>query len=284
MGARGLRGPSHFDDEPSAGADEVTDVTCQRHLTTEGDAQLAIHERRPEQAFWRRCISPHAGSARSEEHLALTGNGASAQESLLRPAKRPAAATAGAASVPAPHRSRRPMPGLARRVRAAGVGRPRPGLRRRAHRQLAIDAELRSARARSGQLSRYPVEASHDALPPRPPAAKRGRTLGGSRRAEGPTQGGIANPLAFIVFGPKSLAKHKLGGVLNAFGGDKVAAFNALEGAAQQLANQGAIKGVFQTTVEVAGQTVTVRGQSSGARPGWERRLFHDRTDEGHRT
>jgi hypothetical protein len=36
--------------------------------------------------------------------------------------------------------------------------------------------------------------------------------------------------------------------------------FNALEGAAQQLANQGAIKGVFQTTVQVAGQTVTVRG------------------------
>jgi hypothetical protein len=62
------------------------------------------------------------------------------------------------------------------------------------------------------------------------------------------------------VFEPKSLAKHNLGGVLNAFGGDKVAAFNALERAAQELANKGAIKGVFQTTVEVAGQTVTVRG------------------------
>lgn len=62
------------------------------------------------------------------------------------------------------------------------------------------------------------------------------------------------------VFGPKSLAKRKLEGVLNAFKGDKVAAFNALERGAQQLANQGTIKGVFQTTVEVAGQKVTVRG------------------------
>lgn len=62
------------------------------------------------------------------------------------------------------------------------------------------------------------------------------------------------------IFGPQSLAKHKLGGVLDAFKGDSVGAFNALERAAQQLANQGSIKGVFQTSVEVAGQTVTVRG------------------------
>ena len=62
------------------------------------------------------------------------------------------------------------------------------------------------------------------------------------------------------VFGPKSIGKHGLEGVLKSFGGDKVAAFNALERGAQQLANQGAIKGVFQTSVEVAGQSVTVRG------------------------
>jgi RHS repeat-associated protein len=62
------------------------------------------------------------------------------------------------------------------------------------------------------------------------------------------------------VFGPKSLAKHGLQRVLKVFGGDKVAAFNALERGAQQAANKGAIKGVFQTTVDVAGQSVTVRG------------------------
>ena len=62
------------------------------------------------------------------------------------------------------------------------------------------------------------------------------------------------------VFGPKSLLKHGLESVLKAFGGDKIAAFRAIEGGAQQLANEGAIKGVFQTTVEVAGQNVTVRG------------------------
>jgi hypothetical protein len=62
------------------------------------------------------------------------------------------------------------------------------------------------------------------------------------------------------IFGPKSLARHKLSGVLNAFGGDKVAAFNALEQAAQQLMSQGATKGVFQSTVDLAGETVTIRG------------------------
>jgi len=63
------------------------------------------------------------------------------------------------------------------------------------------------------------------------------------------------------VFGPKSLGKHKLEGVLRAFGGDKVNAFYALQNGAQSLANAGAIKGVFQTTVRVAGQDVTVRGR-----------------------
>jgi RHS repeat-associated protein len=62
------------------------------------------------------------------------------------------------------------------------------------------------------------------------------------------------------IFGPKSLAEHRLGPVLEAFGGDAVGATYKLQNAAQALANRGAIKGVFQTTVDVAGQTVTVRG------------------------
>ena len=62
------------------------------------------------------------------------------------------------------------------------------------------------------------------------------------------------------IFGPKSLTKHNLGPVLEAFGGDKVAATYALQNAAQALANRGAIKGVFDTTVQVAGHNVTIRG------------------------
>lgn len=63
------------------------------------------------------------------------------------------------------------------------------------------------------------------------------------------------------IFGPKSLAKHNLGGLLKAFGGDSVAATRALEGATQQLANQGTIQGIFQTTVSVGGEVVTVQGR-----------------------
>lgn len=62
------------------------------------------------------------------------------------------------------------------------------------------------------------------------------------------------------IFGPKSLAEHQLGPLLEAFGGDAVGATYRLQNAAQALANQGAIRGVFQTTVDVAGQAVTVRG------------------------
>lgn len=62
------------------------------------------------------------------------------------------------------------------------------------------------------------------------------------------------------VFGPKSLARHKLESVLISFGGDPIAAFKALEQATQELADRGMISGLFETTVEVAGQTVTVRG------------------------
>lgn len=65
---------------------------------------------------------------------------------------------------------------------------------------------------------------------------------------------------AHHIFGPKSLAKQKLGPVLSAFGGDELAAFRALEEATQLLADTGAVQGVFHTTIHVAGQAVTVRG------------------------
>jgi hypothetical protein len=50
--------------------------------------------------------------------------------------------------------------------------------------------------------------------------------------------------------------------VLGAFNGDATAATYALENAAQALANQGAISGVFKNAVvDVAGFAVTVRGR-----------------------
>jgi hypothetical protein len=53
-----------------------------------------------------------------------------------------------------------------------------------------------------------------------------------------------------------------LGGLLGVFKGDATAAAYALENAAQALANQGAISGVFKNAVvEVAGFSVTVRGR-----------------------
>ncbi len=58
-----------------------------------------------------------------------------------------------------------------------------------------------------------------------------------------------------------NLSKHKLGGVLDSFGGDSVAAFRAIETGAQNLANNGAIEGLFETVVKVGGQSVTVRGR-----------------------
>src|SRR5262249_10591240 len=67
------------------------------------------------------------------------------------------------------------------------------------------------------------------------------------------------------LFGPKSLVRHGLSGVLKAFGGDAVAAQTALEVAAQEAYSQGALKvvegGVFRGTVTVGGETVTVTGR-----------------------
>ena len=69
----------------------------------------------------------------------------------------------------------------------------------------------------------------------------------------------IANA-AEHIFG-SNLSKHNLGGLLDAFKGDATAATYALENAAQALANQGAISGIFKNAVvEVAGFSVTLRG------------------------
>ncbi|MCA9677457.1 MAG: hypothetical protein KC464_20705 [Myxococcales bacterium] len=90
-----------------------------------------------------------------------------------------------------------------------------------------------------------------------------GTIAGGAARAGGNAPSQIASRIlnaANHVFGPKSLAKHNLGAVLEHFGGDQVRAFEALEAAAQQLADSGEVAGVFITEVEVAGATVTVRG------------------------
>lgn len=82
----------------------------------------------------------------------------------------------------------------------------------------------------------------------------------GTYAAAGPILGKVANR-ANHIFGEKSLAKHKLGGFLDSFGGDKIAAFRSLESGAQNLANSGAIKGVFRTVVEVGEHSVTVQGR-----------------------
>lgn len=60
------------------------------------------------------------------------------------------------------------------------------------------------------------------------------------------------------IFG-SNLAKHKLSGVLAAFGGDSVAALGALETATTAAVGSSAT-GTFQTVVTVAGYQVTVRG------------------------
>ncbi|WP_141735931.1 pre-toxin TG domain-containing protein [Oligoflexus tunisiensis] len=63
------------------------------------------------------------------------------------------------------------------------------------------------------------------------------------------------------VFGPKSLAKHKMEGFLEKFGGDSIGAFKSLENAAQRLADDGKIQGLFRDVVVNVKETdVTVRG------------------------
>jgi hypothetical protein len=79
-------------------------------------------------------------------------------------------------------------------------------------------------------------------------------------RLLGRVSGTLANQ-ANHVFGDKNVAQHTLGGVLDSFGGDKIAAFRALEKSTQSLANTGAIKGISVTTVKVGESTVTVRGR-----------------------
>jgi hypothetical protein len=152
------------------------------------------HRCSPEQAFWWGAISAHAGSASGEKSLALRGNRASAQECLLSPAKRPAAAPHRAASVPAPHRMERALPGLARRVRALGEGRPRPGLRRRAHERRAIEAsaaEASSGTTRSAEqlvaLASSWGACDHSAATSEPRRSQRRRTPSAAARSEART-------------------------------------------------------------------------------------------------
>ena len=72
------------------------------------------------------------------------------------------------------------------------------------------------------------------------------------------------------IFG-RNLAKHELGGVLDAFGGDKIAAFQALERGVQTQVAERSLKatasGLYKTTVDVAGSTVTVEGRIIDGQP-----------------
>jgi hypothetical protein len=55
--------------------------------------------------------------------------------------------------------------------------------------------------------------------------------------------------------------EHKLGILLDKFGGSQEAAFRAVESATQSAVRSKGLSGVFTTTVEVAGQNVRVRGR-----------------------
>lgn len=83
---------------------------------------------------------------------------------------------------------------------------------------------------------------------------------GGGAATSGSLTGGTvvnANKL-WHIFGK---AAHKLGGLLQSFGGNQTAAFNAVQNATvAALANAGVTSGTFQITVTVAGMKITVRG------------------------
>jgi hypothetical protein len=65
-----------------------------------------------------------------------------------------------------------------------------------------------------------------------------------------------ANKLAHIFDNPG----HNLGDLLSKFGGSQEQAYNAVQNATQAAVRQQGLTGVFQTTVNVAGETITVRG------------------------
>ena len=54
-------------------------------------------------------------------------------------------------------------------------------------------------------------------------------------------------------------AQHGLGGIVNSLGSQS-AAFNAIQEETQTAVEQQGLTGVFETQVQVAGETVTVRG------------------------
>jgi len=90
-------------------------------------------------------------------------------------------------------------------------------------------------------------------------AASAAENVAQSTRLPNPVSNSIRRT-ADHIFGPKSLAKHKLEPVLEKFGGDAVKATYRLQNSAQELANQGRISGIFETTVDAAGHDVTIRG------------------------
>lgn len=63
------------------------------------------------------------------------------------------------------------------------------------------------------------------------------------------------------VFGSKNLSKHKLESLLDDFDGDQIKAYTALKSKTQDLANKGVIKDVFESSININGKSVIVRGR-----------------------
>lgn len=82
---------------------------------------------------------------------------------------------------------------------------------------------------------------------------KEGEAAAGAGTAENAAVN--ANKLSHI-FGN---AQHGLDGIVNSLGSQQ-AAMNALQQATEAAVRQQGLTGVFETTVQVAGETVTVRG------------------------
>ncbi len=126
-------------DQPATGANEVTDVLGNDDLTPKRNAELSVHERAPEHRFRRKHVGAHARGARFEKNLSFWGERATAQESLLGPAKRPGTGPFAQPLCQAP--TAQSVNARAwRRGCALAEARPRPGPRRRAHEHASIDA------------------------------------------------------------------------------------------------------------------------------------------------
>ncbi len=128
----------NLNDEPATGANKVTDVPGDDDLTPKRNAELAVHDRVPKHRFRRRHVSAHTCGARFEKSLSFCGERASAQESLLGPAKRPGAGPFAQSLCQAPTVQRLQLRAW-RRGCAPAEARPRPGPRWRAHECASID-------------------------------------------------------------------------------------------------------------------------------------------------